>query len=83
LPDFNDPPNPQLQTNLIFPIPCEFINPKLPKCAVIRPLTDQYAGAVAAVTSLTGSGLFMGQSKQFLGLLQQLAMEADQARRSS
>lgn len=82
-PDFNNPPNPQLQTNLIFPIPCEFINPKLPKCAVIRPLTDQNAGAVAAVTSLTGSGLFMGQSKQFLGLLQQLAMEADQARRSS
>ena len=81
-PDFNDPPNPQLQTNLIFPIPCEFINPKLPKCAVIRPLTDQNAGAVAAVMSLTGSGLFMGQSKQFLGLLQQLAMEADQARRS-
>lgn len=27
-PDFNNPPNPQLQTNLIFPISCEFINPK-------------------------------------------------------
>ncbi len=82
-PDFNNPPNPQLQTNLIFPIPCEFINPNLPKCAVIRPLTDQNAGAVAAVKSLTGSGLFMGQSKQFFGTLQQLAIEADEARRSS
>jgi hypothetical protein len=43
----------------------EFINPKLPKCAVIRPLTDQNADAVAAVTGLTGSGLFMGNQSSF------------------
>jgi hypothetical protein len=80
-PNFNDPPNPQLQTNLIFPIPCEFINANLPKCAVIRPLTDQFAGAQAAVQSLTASGLFTGQSKDFFATLGQLAEQADAARR--
>jgi Ferritin-like domain len=78
-PDFNTPPNPQLQTNLIFPIPCEFIDANLPKCAVIRPLTDRFAGAEAAVKSLTASGLFTGQSKAFLARLQELAMKADSA----
>jgi hypothetical protein len=36
-PNFNDPPNPLVQTNLIFPVPCEFISPKLPKVSVLRP----------------------------------------------
>src|SRR5580700_3857637 len=36
-PDFNATGNPELQTNLIFPIPCEFISASLPRCAVIRP----------------------------------------------
>ena len=46
-PNFNDPPNPLLQTNLIFPVPCEFISPNLPKVSVLRPLTDKFAGAQA------------------------------------
>src|SRR5271170_677542 len=35
-PNFFAPLNPLTQPSLIFPVPCEFIHPKLPKCAVIR-----------------------------------------------
>jgi len=77
--NFNDPPNPLTQTNLIFPVPCEFISRRLPKCAVIRPLTDRFGGAMAAVTGLTNSGLFIGQSKEFFKTLQRMAFEADSA----
>jgi hypothetical protein len=84
-PDFfaNPPVQPAslVQPNLIFPIPCEFINSKLPKVAIIRPLSDQFAGAMAAVASLTADGLFTGQSKQFLNTLTALAATADGANR--
>jgi hypothetical protein len=79
---FNNPPlHPAnlVQPSLIFPVPCEFIDSSLPKVAIIRPLTDRFAGAVAAVASLTADGLFTGQSRQFLATLQQLAYEADAA----
>jgi hypothetical protein len=78
---FNNPPlqPPTLvQPSLIFPVPCEFI-PNLPHVAIIRPLTDKFAGAVAAVASLTADGLFNGQSRQFLNILQVMAFEADAA----
>ncbi len=78
-PNFNDPPNPLLQTNLIFPVPCEFISPSLPKCAVIRPLSDKFGGAVATAKFLTNEGLFTGQSPQFFETLGALAIEADSA----
>jgi len=77
---FNNPPlHPAdlVQPSLIFPVPCEFIDSSLPQVAIIRPLTDKFAGAVAAVPSLTADGLFTGQSRQFLATLQQLAYEAD------
>jgi len=77
---FNNPPlHPAdlVQPSLIFPVPCEFIDSSLPQVAIIRPLTDKFAGAVAAVASLTADGLFTGQSRQFLATLQQLAYEAD------
>ena len=80
-PDFNDPPNPLLQTNLIFPVPCQFI-PGLPDVSIIRPLTDKFAGAVATVNFLNGEGLFNGQKPDFLHFLMNLALEADAARRS-
>lgn len=80
-PNFNDPPNPLLQTNLIFPVPCEFIHPKLPHCAVIRPITDKFGGAVAAANGLVGMNLFMGQPKKFFNTLMRMAHEADAARR--
>jgi hypothetical protein len=79
---FNNPPlqPPSLvQPSLIFPVPCEFISPNLPHVAIIRPLTDKFAGAVAAVASLTADGLFTGQSRQFFNTLQALAVEADSA----
>jgi hypothetical protein len=79
---FNNPPlqPPNLvQPSLIFPVPCEFISPNLPHVAIIRPLTDKFAGAVAAVASLTADGLFTGQSKLFFNTIQAMAIEADAA----
>ena len=79
---FNNPPVKPLsmvQPSLIFPVPCEFIDANLPRCAVIRPLTDKFAGAVAAFASLTADGLFTGQSKAFFTTLQDMAKEADAA----
>jgi hypothetical protein len=81
---FNNPPltpASRVQPSLIFPVPCEFINQDLPLCAVIRPSDDKFAGAVAAIASFTADGLFTGQSPQFLQTVQQLAEEADAARR--
>jgi hypothetical protein len=79
---FNNPPilpASLVQPSLIFPVPCEFINPNLPHVAIIRPLTDRFAGAVATIASFTADGLFNGQSKRFLNILQAMAVEADSA----
>jgi hypothetical protein len=81
---FNNPPlQPAslVQPSLIFPVPCEFISPKLPKVSIIRPLSDKFGGAVATIASFTADGLFTGQSKKFLETVQALAEEADAARR--
>ena len=84
-PDFfaNPPLQPAslVQPSLIFPVPCEFINAKLPKCSVIRPLTDVFGGAVATIASFTADGLFVGQSKKFLKTVNDLAAAADAASR--
>jgi len=79
-PDFNATGNPLLQTNLIFPLPCEFINPNLPRCAVIRP-TDPKGIAAGVVTFLTDMGLFIGQPPEFFTVLNKLAKQADNAKR--
>jgi hypothetical protein len=79
---FANPGTPEFQPNLIFPVPAEFINPNLPKCATIRPITDRFAGPAAAVAALTASGLFTGQSNGFLATLQILAEQAEAAKRS-
>ena len=79
---FANPGTPEFQPNLIFPVPAEFISPNLPLCATIRPLTDKFAVPRAAIASLTGSGLFTGQSNGFLATLQILADEAEAASRS-
>ena len=71
------------QKNLIFPEPCTFVRAGLPPCSTIRPTSTQNAGAVAAATSLTNSGLFAGQSKEFFTALTSLATAADQAVRGS
>ncbi len=81
-PDFNATGNPLLQTNLIFPLPCTFISPKLPKCAVIRPISTAHFTAADAINGFISSGLFIGHSQGFLDLLLLLAYEADAAMRS-
>jgi Ferritin-like domain len=78
-PNFFSPLNPKVQPSLIFPVPCEFISSKLPHVAIIRPLTEEFSGARAAVASLTADGLFHGQSQKFLALLKTMAEEADAA----
>jgi hypothetical protein len=79
-PDFNATGNPLLQTNLIFPVPCEFINANLPRCAVIRP-TNPKGIAMGVVNFLTGTGLFTGQTPEFFKALTALAKQADAAQR--
>jgi Ferritin-like domain len=74
---------PLFQPNLIFPVPCEFISPKLPHCAIIRPLTDKFGGARAAAKFLTDMNLFAGQPKEFFTKLQTMADEADAAQRET
>ena len=73
--------NPLIQPSLIFPVPCEFINAKLPHVSIIRPLDDKFGGAVATIESFTADGLFVGQSKEFFRVVNQLAEEADEAKR--
>jgi hypothetical protein len=53
----------------------------LPHVSVIRPLDDKFAGAVATIASFTADGLFVGQSKEFFTVVNQLAEEADAAQR--
>jgi hypothetical protein len=78
-PDFNATPNPLLQTNLIFPVPCEFIDAKLPPCAVIRPTGPGQINAVGFVNALIADGLFIGQPQSFTALLGEMAEAADEA----
>jgi len=78
-PDFFNPLNPLIQPSLIFPVPCEFISPKLPHVSIIRPLRDRFAGAVATIASFTADGLFYDQNPEFLNILKTMAVEADAA----
>jgi hypothetical protein len=75
---FNQPET--LQANLIMPEPCPFLNRSFPICSVIRP-TEINNAAMGAVKSLAGDGLFIGQTSEFFELLQDLAADADRARR--
>ena len=81
-PDLNSPPfgGETFQTNLIMPEPCPFLSRKLPPCSVIRP-TETRGAAMAVVNFLTAMGLFIGQSSTFFGFLNNLAEDADHARR--
>jgi hypothetical protein len=81
-PDLNLPPfgGPQFQTNFIMPEPCPFISRSLPRCSVVRP-TETRGAAKAVVNFLVAMGLFIGQSPRFFDLLNDLASDADAARR--
>jgi hypothetical protein len=76
-------PNPLLQTNLIFPVPCQFINASLPLCAVIRPTSPGQIDAMGAVNGFIAMGIFAGQPQAFLDFLMQLAQAADSAVRQA
>jgi len=80
-PSAANPNNPLIQPSLIFPVPCEFIDAKLPHVSIIRPLDDKFGGAVATIASFTADGLFVGQSKEFFKVVNEIAEEADAARR--
>src|ERR1700685_4353849 len=74
-PNFFSPLRKKTQPSLIFPVPFEF-SPNLPHVSMIRPLTDKFGGAVATIQSFTADGLFLGQSKEFLNLLNTMAVAA-------
>jgi hypothetical protein len=77
----NDIPQPEsLQSNLIMPEPTIFLSKKFPVCSIIRP-TATKGVAMGAVKALTNDGLFRGQSPDFFEFLNDLAEEADEARR--
>jgi ferritin-like protein len=80
-PDLNAAPfgGEDFQTNLIMPEPTIFLSRKFPPVSIIRP-TETEGAAMGAVKALTADGLFIGQSKEFFAVLQQLAEAADAAR---
>ena len=69
-----------LQANLIMPEPCDFIR-GLPECSIIRPIGAGQIDALGAINGFIADGLFIGQSKEFLQLITDLANQADQAQR--
>ena len=83
-PDLNSPPfgGEDFQTNLIMPEPCPFLSRSLPPCSINRP-TETKGAAMGALKFLTAMGLFIGQSPAFFQLLQDLAEDADDAKRDS
>ncbi|HET7890600.1 MAG TPA: hypothetical protein VFL34_03705 [Candidatus Sulfotelmatobacter sp.] len=84
-PNLNDPNHTaaqadEFQTNLIMPEPTFFLNKSFGRVSIIRP-TESKNAAKGAVAALTADGLFIGQSHQFFQLLQDLAEDADEAKR--
>jgi hypothetical protein len=80
-PDLGHSTDENLQANLIMPEPTIFSR-KFPNTpvSIIRP-TETRGAAMGAVNALTADGLFKGQSPAFSNFLEQLAREADEARR--
>jgi len=81
-PDLNSFGGELFQTNLIMPEPTAFLSRQFPPCSIIRP-TATAGAAMGAVRALTGDGLFIGQSNQFMELLHDLASDADRAQRDA
>src|SRR5256886_4287639 len=81
-PDLNASGGEDTQTNLIMPEPTVFLSRKFPVVSIIRPTQIAGSGgAVATIKSFTADGLFIGQSQEFFAVLNQLAAQADAARR--
>jgi hypothetical protein len=82
-PDLNNDPGfggEDFQTNLIMPEPTVFLDRKFPVCSIIRP-TETEGAAMGAFNGLRASNLFLGQSTKFFAFMNDLAREADAARR--
>jgi len=69
-----------LEANLIMPEPCPFLDRTFPICSIVRP-TETRGAAMGAAMALANDGLFIGQAGEFMQLLNDLATDADQARR--
>jgi Ferritin-like domain len=84
-PNLNVPPfgGEDFQTNLIMPEPCPFLSRKFPVVSIIRPTGIRAGGAVATIKAFRDDGLFIGQSAEFLQLVNDLAGDADTAERGS
>jgi hypothetical protein len=83
-PDLNAAPfgGQDFQTNLIMPEPTVFLSRKFPPVSIIRPTQIAGSGgAVATIKSFTADGLFIGQPPEFFTVLNELAVQADAARR--
>jgi hypothetical protein len=78
VPTGNDTRDELLAANLIMPEPCPFLDPNFPICSIVRP-TETGGAAMGAVKALAGDGLFIGQTSQFMQLLNDLAADADRA----
>jgi len=69
------------QTNKILAEPCQFLDPSLPNCSIIRPISTPLNGAMAAVKGLIADQLFAGQPAAFFETITNLAAAADAAER--
>jgi hypothetical protein len=79
-PNLAQDPREDFTANLIMPEPCPFLRRNLPACSIIRP-TETEGIAMGVVKFLTDMGLFKGQPPAFVALLNQLAADADAAKR--
>lgn len=75
-----NPGGEDVQTNLIMPEPTVFLSRRFPPVSIIRP-TETEGAAMGAIKSLVDDGLFIGQSREFLNVVNELARAADAARR--
>jgi hypothetical protein len=78
--DLHASTDPLLQANLIMPEPTPFLSHSFPKCSIIRP-THTKGVAMGAFRAFSADGLFIGQTKEFIELLTDLAVDADRAKR--
>jgi len=82
VPTGNDVADELIAANLIMPEPCPFLNRSFPVCSIVRP-TETEGAAMGVVQAFTADGLFIGQTGEFMQLLNDLATDADQARREN
>jgi hypothetical protein len=68
------------QSNAIMPEPCPFLNANFSRCSIVRP-TETRMIATNTVAFLTAMGLFRNQIPAFFQFIQDLAADADHARR--